>query len=168
MRSWLVGAALLVVACGPSDMDGEPNDDAVADDAAVGVAAETPSKAELEAELMQMERDFSAASVREGARAWSSRWAPNGRIYVGGVESVGPQAVDTLMAPMLTRTGDRFTWEPDTAVVAASGDLGYTLGHYTIIGEGEQAGDTVGRGNYVTVWQKQPDGSWKIAVDIGT
>ena len=114
---------------------------------------------------MQMERDFSAASGREGSAAWASRWAPNGRIYVGGVESVGPQAVDTLMAPMLEQTGDRFTWWPDTAVVAASGDLGYTVGSYAIR---DEAGDTTARGHYVTVWQKQPDGTWKIAVDIGT
>ena len=163
MRSRLVGAVLLAAACGPADMDGASGEEET-------VARDTaqPSKAELEAQLMEMEREFSAASTREGSRAWASRWAPNGRIYVGGVENVGPQAVDTLMAPMLQETGDRFTWWPDTAVVAESGDLGYTLGSYAITGEGEQAGDTVARGHYVTVWQKQPDGSWKIAVDIGT
>lgn len=166
MRSWLVGAVLMVAACGPADMDGARNEETVT--RAADSASVASSKAELEAELMRLEREFSAASTREGSRAWASRWAPNGRIYVGGVESVGPQAVDTLMAPMLEETGDRFTWWPDTAVVAASGDLGYTLGSYAITGTGAQAGDTVARGHYVTVWQKQQDGSWKIAVDIGT
>ena len=69
---------------------------------------------------------------------------------------------------MIAEYGDRFTWWPDTAVAAASGDLGYTLGSYAIVGEGERSTDTIARGHYVTVWQKQPDGSWKIAVDIGT
>jgi len=157
---------LVLAACGPSDMDGAGNAERTiarsADTAAV------TSKAELGQELMRMEREFSAASGREGATAWSSRWAPNGRIYAGGEENVGPEAVQRLMTPMLERTGDRFTWWPDTAVVAESGDLGYTLGSYAITGEGAQAGDTVARGHYVTVWQKQGDGSWKIAVDIGT
>ena len=165
MRKLIVGALLVVAACGPRDMDGDEN----ADDAAIGVdAPETPPKAELEQELMRMEREFSAASGREGVSAWSSRWAPNGRIYAGGVEQVGPAAVDSALGPMIAEYGNRFTWWPDTAVVAASGDLGYALGSYAIVGDGEQAGDTIARGHYVTVWQKQPDGSWKIAVDIGT
>jgi len=161
MRSLLVGALLVLGACGPADMDGSHEDEA----GAAGDTAAVASRAALEQELMRLEREFSDASAREGSAAWAARWAPNGRIYVGGVESIGPEAVDTLMAPMLESTGDRFTWSPDTAVVAASGDLGYTLGRYAIR---DEAGDTTARGHYVTVWQKQPDGSWKIAVDIGT
>ena len=165
MRGWLFGIVMLAVACGPSDMDGSRNQDrtVAGDDAAAA-----PSKAELEQELMRLEREFSDASGREGVRAWSSRWAPNGRIYAGGVEQVGPAAVESALGPMIAEHGERFTWWPDTAVVAASGDLGYTLGRYAIVGTAGQAGDTIARGHYVTVWQKQPDGSWKIAVDIGT
>ena len=164
MRRWLAGAVLLLGACGPADMDGDTTADgamARGEDTAV-VAA---SKAELEAELMQMERDFSAASGREGAAAWASRWAPNGRTYIGGEVGIGPDVVGERVAPMIAEYGDRFTWWPDTAVVAASGDLGYTLGRYAVR---DEAGDTTATGHYVTVWQKQPDGSWKIAVDIGT
>lgn len=167
MRSWLVGAVLIVAACGPSEMDGATNEGEGATQG-VDTASVARSKAENEQELMRLEREFSAASGREGASAWSSRWAPNGRIYGGGAEHVGPAAVDSVIGPVIAEYGDRFTWWPDTAVVAASGDLGYTLGSYAIVGEGEQASDTIARGNYVTVWQKQQDGSWKIAVDIGT
>lgn len=162
MKRWLVGTALAVAvaACGPADMDGDANSD---ETPARGEAA--ASKAELEAELMRMEREFSAASGRDGAVAWSSRWAPNGRTYIGGTVGVGPDVVGERIAPMLEEYGDRFTWWPDTAVVAESGDLGYTLGRYAVR---DEAGDTTATGHYVTVWQKQPDGSWKIAVDIGT
>lgn len=166
MRSWLVGVTMVLAACGPSDMDGSRNEDRTV--APGADAADLSSKAEMEQELMRLEREFSAASGREGATAWSSRWAPNGRIYAGGVEQVGPAAAESAVAPMLAQHGDRFTWWPDTAVVAGSGDLGYTLGRYAIVGAGDQAGDTIARGHYVTVWQKQSDGSWKIAVDIGT
>jgi ketosteroid isomerase-like protein len=31
--------------------------------------------------------------------------------------------------------------------------------------DGRWAAD--GSGNYVTIWRRQPDGSWKVAVDIG-
>lgn len=166
-KRWVL-PLMLAAACGPADMDGEANVEGSAESERTEAASASSSKAALEAELMRMEREFSAASGREGASAWSSRWAPNGRTYFGGQERVGPQAVHEAVGPMLAETGDRFTWWPDTAVVSESGDLGYTLGRYAIVGEGDAAGDTVSRGHYVTVWQKQADGSWKIAVDIGT
>jgi hypothetical protein len=153
MRRWIGAALVAAAACGPADMDGS------------GDGVVTASRAELEAELMRMEREFSDASGREGASAWSSRWAPNGRTYIGGDVGIGPDVVGERIAPMIEEYGDRFTWWPDTAVVAASGDLGYTLGRYAVR---DTAGDTTATGHYVTVWQKQPDGSWKIAVDIGT
>ena len=168
MRNGLIAGLLLAVACGPTDMDGENADATVARGADTASIGSSQSTAALEAELMRLEREFSAASGREGASAWSSRWAPNGRSYFDGEELVGPEAVGAAVAPMLESAGDRFTWSPDTAVVSESGDLGYTLGRYVIVGEGEQAGDTIGQGHYVTIWQKQEDGSWKIAVDIGT
>ena len=174
MHGKLIALALVTLAaCGPADMDGAANDgDTIArgEDTAIAGSRTTGrhTTGSLEAELMQMERDFAAASAREGASAWSSRWAANGRSYFGNEEHVGPAAVGAAVAPMLEETGDRFTWWPDTAVVAASGDLGYTLGRYAVLGGGDAASDTVARGYYVTVWQKQADGSWKIAVDIGT
>ncbi len=169
MKRLQVGIAVLIGACGPADMDGAGNEDGeLARGEDTATVSSSQSTAAAEAELMRLEREFSAASGREGATAWSSRWAPNGRIYAGGTEGVGPDVVLERMTPMIDEYGDRFTWWPDTAVVAASGDLGYTLGRYAIVGAGEQAGDTIARGHYVTVWQKQRDGSWKIAVDIGT
>lgn len=170
-RAMAVAASVALAACGPSDMDGEANVDAdgAADVAPGSSAARVRAVADAEAELMRLEHEFSDASVREGAAAWAARWAPNGRHYGGGDEpGIGPDAVRERLTPMLEQTGARFHWAPDTAVVAASGDLGYTLGRYRIMGDGAQAADTVGRGHYVTVWQKQSDGSWKIAVDIGT
>ena len=165
MKRWLVGAALLLGSCGPADMDGSTQGDGDGVGTRGEDTATVASKAELEQELMRMEREFSAASGREGATAWSSRWTPNGRTYIGGEVGIGPDVVGERIAPMLEEYGDRFTWWPDTAVVAESGDLGYTIGRYAVR---DEAGDTTARGHYVTVWQKQPDGSWKIAVDIGT
>ncbi len=54
------------------------------------------------------------------------------------------------------------TWRPESAELAASGDLGYTYGIYTY-----QDRDTSYEGTYVTVWRKQADGSWKFVLDTG-
>lgn len=54
------------------------------------------------------------------------------------------------------------TWRPFKAEVAASGDLGYTLGYWKYAGK-----DTTTYGNYYTIWKKQADGKWKFVVDGG-
>lgn len=54
------------------------------------------------------------------------------------------------------------TWEPVDAVVANSGELGYTWGNWKFV-----APDTTYYGNYFTAWKKQIDGEWKVALDGG-
>ena len=51
---------------------------------------------------------------------------------------------------------------PENAGMAISGDLGYTYGIYTY-----QAKDTSYQGTYVSIWQRQADGSWKYILDSG-
>lgn len=53
-------------------------------------------------------------------------------------------------------------WSPVNAEVARSGELGYSWGNWKFI-----AKDTVFYGNYFTVWKKQSDGNWKVALDGG-
>ena len=71
------------------------------------------------------------------------------------------------MVPAFSDSTRQLRWEPDTAVVAASGDVGYTLGHWESVLRGAAGDSVVGRGNYVTIWRRQSDGTWKVAVDIG-
>ena len=73
---------------------------------------------------------------------------------------VGRAAIAEVYAKI---PGSPLTWEPTRAEIAASGDLGYTFGNYKI-----RTGDEVrSHGVYVTVWKKQPDGSWKYVLDGG-
>jgi ketosteroid isomerase-like protein len=57
-------------------------------------------------------------------------------------------------------------WEPQNADVAISCDLGYTTGPSfykdSTVQNGEQR-----FGQFFSVWKKQSNGSWKVAVDIG-
>ena len=54
-------------------------------------------------------------------------------------------------------------WHPTHAVIAASGDLGWTTGPYEVTPNGRPKA----YGQYSTVWRKQPDGHWKFVVDLG-
>jgi uncharacterized protein (TIGR02246 family) len=51
--------------------------------------------------------------------------------------------------------------------VDGDGDLAYVYGVYTMVmaaAEGEDPAED--RGKYLEIWKRQPDGSWKVALDI--
>jgi uncharacterized protein (TIGR02246 family) len=50
--------------------------------------------------------------------------------------------------------------------VARSGDIAYEYGTYDLVTEVKKGKPTDEKGKYVTVWKKQPDGSWKVVADI--
>ena len=57
------------------------------------------------------------------------------------------------------------TWEPVFADISQAGDLGYTTGfsEYRETPTDEKALYA----NFISVWKKQPDGAWKVALDLG-
>lgn len=58
------------------------------------------------------------------------------------------------------------SWQPAFADVARSGDMGYTTGPWEYKADIHDA-TPVAWGNFLTVWKKQPDGTWKFAIDLG-
>ncbi len=58
-------------------------------------------------------------------------------------------------------------WEPQEAEVARSGDLGYTWGTYTYSWVDAESGLQSRYGKYLNIWKKQPDGKWKVLIDMG-
>jgi ketosteroid isomerase-like protein len=58
------------------------------------------------------------------------------------------------------------SWYPTFADVARAGDLGYTTGPWEYKADIHDA-KPVAWGNFLTVWRRQPDGSWKFAIDLG-
>lgn len=59
------------------------------------------------------------------------------------------------------------TWKPKKADVARLGDLGWTWGIYRARWTDPKGEKKQSRGKYLNIWRKQPDGSWKVAVDMG-
>lgn len=59
-------------------------------------------------------------------------------------------------------SGVVLTWKPEKALIAISGELGYTYGFWTFIA----AGDTT-QGSYLTIWKKDASGHWKYIADTG-
>lgn len=54
------------------------------------------------------------------------------------------------------------TWEPTKALIAESGELGYTYGIWTFV-----AANDTSKGTYLTIWKKNNKGQWKYIADTG-
>ena len=53
-------------------------------------------------------------------------------------------------------------WKPAKALMAQSGELGYTYGFWTLIAQKDTS-----RGTYLTIWKKDAAGHWKFIADTG-
>ena len=76
------------------------------------------------------------------------------------------EAIRNLMGAMFAMPGFAVNWQPTKVEVARSGDFGYSLGTYELSMNDPEGTPMVDRGKYATVWKKQADGSWKVAVDM--
>lgn len=157
MYRWILVALTLCVVAACSD---------AANDAAEATALDEEMTRNLEAELIEADRRFAASVQRSGLAAWITAFAPSGRMIADGQSYVGPEGVRRAMLPVYADTTFSITWDPNYAEVAASGDMGYTVGRYEQ--RSRVDGDTVvNSGTYLTVWRRQEDGSWKVKADIG-
>ena len=60
----------------------------------------------------------------------------------------------------------RLIWEPRYGDIASSGDLGYLTGPVRRIVPGQNNGQPF-HSLYASIWKRQPDGSFKVVMDMG-
>jgi ketosteroid isomerase-like protein len=117
----------------------------------------------LKASVLDADRAFAKVGREKGSAAAypavladDARLLRAGRAMTSGKQAaLGPLAGDD--APV--------TWEPAGGGVARSGDLGYTYG---VVQKRESGPESpwVKTGNYIRVWRRQADGSWRLAFDV--
>lgn len=120
--------------------------------------------------LMEADRAFAAATAESGTSGWVSFFADDGvQIAAGARRLEGHGAIREAMDPFFSSSGRRLAWAPDTAVVSGDATLGWTTGEYTITAPDSSGTERMtGRGRYVSIWRKEPDGSWKVTMDVGS
>ena len=135
---------------------------------AAGACARTGDTAAMRQAVMDADRAFEEATLRRGAEGWVSFFAADGQQFHARGVSSGVAEIRRRMAPAFSDTARQLRWHPVTGVAAASGDLAYTVGRWESRAQGADGQwQATGSGNYVTIWRRQADGSWKVAVDIG-
>jgi len=125
------------------------------------------SQSDGSAALVKIENEFMKAAADHGSQGYMSYYSddaievPNGQAFLQGKENIAKTM------GFLDKPDNHLTWAPVGAGMAASGDLGYTYGTYEFSTKDKDGKPTVNKGKYATIWKKQKDGSWKVAMDMG-
>jgi len=117
--------------------------------------------------LKQTEAEFLQAALDRGSAGYMSYYADDAAELPNGADAIVGKANIAKTMAFLDDKNNRLTWAPVGADVSSSNDLGYTWGNYEFRSLDRDGVTRVERGKYITVWKKQPDGSWKVAVDMG-
>ncbi len=120
------------------------------------------------AQLLQADRNFAKAGAAKDLDAFMDFVAEDVRFYSAGIMRTGKPPFRESWSKGFGDASWSITWAPLYAEAAASGDLGYTTGGFEIHDKSAEGSALVRKGSYVTVWRKQSDGSWKVALDMGS
>ena len=115
--------------------------------------------------LMTVDREFSDMSLESGMQKAFLAYAADSAVLLqpNTMPIVGKGNMEALYNAF-SDTGFVLTWEPVFAKMAASADLGYTYGVFTLL---NKASKQESQGTYVSIWGKQEDGTWKFLLDTG-
>jgi ketosteroid isomerase-like protein len=114
--------------------------------------------------LFDLEAKFAADTAKGGGAAFA-KWFADDAVTLsnGKAPLVGKAAIaaDTNWSP----ANYQLTWTPEGGRMSPAGDMGFTWGHYEGHYKNRDGSPGVTSGRYMTVWKKQADGSWKVALD---
>ena len=132
--------------------------------ALVGCAPEKGSDAAEAERLMQTSREWSKVAASGDMDKVLVYFADDAVMISAGRPPVrGRDALRSFLSETSKIPGFRISWEPLEAEV--SGDIGYMLERTQMTMTGPDGAPVTQQLQAVTIWRKQPDGSWKNVVD---
>jgi len=138
--------------------------------ASTGVVAQRPPDLEAAAaQIVKADAEF-ARSVAERNRDRFLSFIADATTFGGGSanELRGKDAVWQAWSDFFAPAGPTLTWTPRKGEVIGAGDVGYTTGRAVMRARGADGKLTERQTEYLTVWKKQADGSWKVIFDAGS
>jgi hypothetical protein len=109
----------------------------------------------------QADCEFYNASLEDGGDAWGDFAAPNASLPHGK----GKDEIRAAYKKTYADAGFRLSWHPERAEQFGSTYV-VTSGPYELHLQ-RDAKEQARHGTYITVWQQQPDGSWRFVWDGG-
>ena len=114
--------------------------------------------------MLKADRDFNQAMANHDLARFLSFVAEDATFNTNR----GREAVGKAWAPFFETDGPKISWGPTKAESLVAGDVGYTVGTWERRTRATDGTIKVTHGQYLTVWQKQKDGSWQATYDTGS
>src|ERR1700688_897780 len=126
-----------------------------------------PDPARDEAAIRAADARWLAAAQAHDLEGSLSYWSDDAILMVSGAPAMaGKDAIRRYVAGAFAIPDFSISWATDRVWVAKSGDIAYATGTTRISMTASDGKPVVEHDNAVTVWRKDPDGSWKCVVDI--
>ena len=116
-------------------------------------------------------KDVEAAWVKDANSKDPAKWAAyftedGSGLYPGGPTLNGKAAIQAAMAPFFSDPNFALTFESTRSMASKSGDMVYSQGTYSMtMTDPKTKKPMTDKGKFLTVYAKQPDGSWKAVAD---
>jgi uncharacterized protein (TIGR02246 family) len=149
--SLIVGLVLVVLDVGCSNAPAPPPDTRVSDVRSV--------------------KDIEAVAVKEAnakdPEKWSEFFAEDASgLFPGGGILNGRATIKAAVAPLFADPNFSLSLQPTRAMASKGGDMAYLQGTYTMtMTDPKTKKPITDKGKYLTIFAKQPDGSWKAVAD---
>lgn len=120
------------------------------------------------AELLKADTEWAALAAKgKNVDRMVSYWADDAVLYPPGETAVsGKPAIRKYVSEKLKIPWFSISWKPAQAVVAASGDVGYTTGSNEISVADAKGKVTRRPGRYLRVWRRSAGGPWRSTVEV--
>jgi ketosteroid isomerase-like protein len=115
--------------------------------------------------LYDLEKKFAKATLDGGGKAFAT-WFAEDAVTIGNKQApvVGRAAI--AAQAQWDPKQYQLQWTPQGGQMLPAGDAGYTWGHYEGRALDAQGNAVTTTGRYITLWKRQTDGTWKVALDI--
>ena len=140
------------------------------------IIAQTESQKSALKKMIETEKAFAQTSLDKGTKnSFLEFLGKDAIVFINGTALNGLEYWQKLDFKNL------LTWQPTFAEISVSEELGYTLGNFqshNLIAAGSPAAGSPAagspgedkplvHGSFFTLWKKQSDGNWKVALDFG-
>ena len=114
--------------------------------------------------LFELEGRFAQAVAKGGGKTFAEWFADDAVTLNNGRPAVLGRTAITREAQW--KAADyQLSWIPEGAQMSPAGDMGFTWGHYEGHAKDKAGQPVITSGRYITVWKKQDNGQWKVAMD---
>lgn len=132
----------------------------------------TQTKVDKKAEgekVMQVSKEWSQIIATKDVDKIVSYWADDAFVMQPGQAPLkGKQAIRQMVEESFKMPGFNISWQPLSVEVSDSGDMAYMIENAQVSFTDSTGKAITINNKAVTIWRKQPDGSWKNVVDIAT